>query len=51
MAGELRKRTRLTEEEKKRIAREMIEGYKKMARINQKLAEDGFIQKDGETEK
>ncbi len=49
MADELRKKTELTKEEKKKIAKEMIEGYKKMASINKKLAENGFIKNDGET--
>ncbi len=43
MPDRLREKTKLTEEEKKKIARDMIEGYKKMASINKKLAEDGFI--------
>jgi len=49
MADDLRKKPELSKEEKEKIARDMIEGYKKMASINKKLAEDGFIKNDGET--
>ncbi|MFW6381803.1 MAG: hypothetical protein ACOCZ3_04580 [Bacillota bacterium] len=43
MGEDLRKSRELSEEEKKRIARDMIEGYKKMASLNQKLAENDFV--------
>ena len=36
----------LTEEEKNRIARELREGYKKMADLNLELAEDGIKSDD-----
>ena len=39
----------LSEEERKKIARELIEGYKKMAPLNRKLAEEYFIKVEGET--
>lgn len=32
----------ISQEEKEEIARELIEGYKKMADLNRELAEDGF---------
>ena len=48
MADELRKKTELSKEEKEKIARDMIEGYKKMASINKRLAENGFIENNGE---
>ncbi len=38
----------ITTEEKKKIAKEMIEGYKKMADINRELAEEG-MKADDET--
>ena len=44
MAEDFREERDLSEEEKKRIARELIQGYKKMAALNQKLAENGFIE-------
>lgn len=40
----------LTEEEKEKITRDMIEGYKKMAALNRKLAEEDFMGNQGETE-
>jgi hypothetical protein len=39
---------KITAEEKKKIAKEMIEGYKKMADINRELAEEG-MKADDET--
>lgn len=42
MAENSRRTRVLTEEEKKKIAQDMIEGYKKMAAINRELAEDGM---------
>ncbi|MDI3546816.1 MAG: hypothetical protein PWR10_468 [Halanaerobiales bacterium] len=40
----------LTDEEKKKIAAELIEGYKKMATLNLELAEEG-LRSDDETDK
>lgn len=39
----------LTEEEKEKITRDMIEGYKKMADLNRELAEENFMGNQGET--
>ncbi|NLJ83961.1 MAG: hypothetical protein GX336_03505 [Halanaerobiaceae bacterium] len=36
----------ITDEEKKKIAREMIEGYRKMADLNLELAEEGMDSRD-----
>ncbi|MFW5982080.1 MAG: hypothetical protein ACOCQO_02615 [Halanaerobiaceae bacterium] len=33
---------KFTKEEKKKIAKDMVEGYKKMAELNLELAEDGM---------
>lgn len=50
MAANYSRRSRtLTEAEKKKIARDMIEGYKKMADLNLELAEEGLYSTD-ETE-
>ncbi len=35
----MRKRSELSEEEKRQIARKMIEGYKKMGPLNRELAQ------------
>lgn len=43
MSEDLSRGRKLSERERKRIARELIQGYKKMASLNQKLAENGFI--------
>lgn len=51
MSDNLRERSSLSEEEKERIAREMIQGYRKMAKLNKELAEEGLGNRDGETEK
>ena len=48
MAKNLRRNRNLTEEEKKKIAEDLIRGYKKMAALNQKLAEDGFVKEYNE---
>lgn len=37
---------KISEKEKKRIAKDMIEGYKKMANINLELAEEGMKSQD-----
>ena len=39
----------ISDEEKKKIAEEMKEGYKKMASLNRKLAEKYFAKQKGET--
>ncbi|QTL99245.1 hypothetical protein GM661_15415 [Iocasia frigidifontis] len=36
----------LSEEKKRKIAREMVKGYKKMADINRELAEEGLRSHD-----
>ena len=46
MGKDFREERDLSEKEKRRIARELIKGYKKMAALNQKLAENGFIEDD-----
>ncbi|ACL68934.1 hypothetical protein [Halothermothrix orenii] len=38
----------LTEEQRKEIAKKMIEGYKKMAALNKELAEDGLISREAD---
>lgn len=43
MSDDYRNNRKLSESEKKRIAQELIQGYQKMASLNQKLAEKGFI--------
>ena len=43
MGDDYRRGQKLSERERQRIARELIQGYKKMASLNQKLAENGFI--------
>lgn len=45
-----RKIRRLSAEEKKRIAKNMMEGYKKMADLNLEIAEEG-IKSDDEASK
>ncbi|HLV10032.1 MAG TPA: hypothetical protein VKY40_07480 [Halanaerobiales bacterium] len=40
------KKNKISKEEKKKIARAMIEGYKKMADINRELAEEGLLADD-----
>ncbi len=40
-----------SEKEKKKIARELKEGYKKMASLNRELAQDFFVRFKGETDK
>lgn len=37
-----RLKRKISEEEKRKIAKEMIEGYKKMADLNLELAEEGM---------
>ena len=49
MADGLTRERRFSKEEKKRIARKMKEGYKKMAPLNRKLAEEYFVRVEGET--
>jgi hypothetical protein len=46
MGSDFKEEQDLSKKEKRRIAKELIQGYKKMAALNQKLAEDGFIEKD-----
>ena len=47
MAKKRKRRLRnISDKEKKRIAKEMIEGYKKMADLNLELAEEGMKSKD-----
>ncbi|MGM0410258.1 MAG: hypothetical protein ACQEQF_05780 [Bacillota bacterium] len=43
MGDELRQGQKLSKREKERIARELIQGYQKMASLNKKLAENGFL--------
>lgn len=43
MNRHLKQERKLSEKEKKKIARDMVKGYKKMANLNQKLAEDGLV--------
>ncbi len=43
MGDDMRQEHKLTERERKRITRELIQGYQKMASLNQRLAENGFI--------
>ncbi len=50
MVEDLSRDRDLSEEEKKRIARELIQGYKKMAALNQKLAENGFVEEESSDE-
>ena len=38
----------ISQKEKEKIARALIEGYKKMADLNRELAEDGFLSGDSE---
>ncbi|MFW6006593.1 MAG: hypothetical protein ACOC4G_05130 [Bacillota bacterium] len=38
----------ISEEEKKEIARQMKEGYQKMAALNKKLAKEFFFDSEGE---
>jgi len=51
MARERKKRSKrsISKEEKKRIANDMIEGYKKMADLNLELAEEGMTYSDETT--
>ncbi len=44
--GILTGKQNLSEEERKNISQELKDGYKKMAALNKKLAEDGFIAND-----
>ncbi|NLM97746.1 MAG: hypothetical protein GX175_09105 [Halanaerobiaceae bacterium] len=48
MAGDIKKRSRksLSKEEKEKIAEAMIEGYKKMAKLNLEIAEEGMTSPD-----
>lgn len=47
MAKKKRRRLgNISDEEKKKIAREMIEGYRKMADLNLELAEEGMKSRD-----
>ena len=50
MTKGLGRENEFSEEEKKKIAKEMREGYKKMASLNRKLAEEYFIENNGEAE-
>lgn len=49
MADGLGRAEKISEKEKKKIARQMKEGYKKMAPLNRKLAEEYFTHIKGET--
>ncbi len=50
MSSGLSRDKNISEEKKKRIARKMREGYKKMAPLNQKLAEEYLTRIKDETE-
>ena len=51
MTRGLSREREISKKEKEKIAREMKEGYKKMASLNRKLAEAYFIKNKGGTEK
>lgn len=51
MTDGLSRENNFSEQEKKKIARQMKEGYKKMAPLNRKLAEDYFTSDKGEAER
>lgn len=47
MAGDIKKRSeRVSVKRKKKIAEAMIEGYKKMAKLNLEIAEEGMTSPD-----
>ncbi|MGM0436774.1 MAG: hypothetical protein ACQEQD_00735 [Bacillota bacterium] len=48
MGDNIKQGYNLSERERKRIAKELAKGYQKMASLNQKLAENGFVVEDGE---
>ncbi len=46
MAKSSQRKNEISDEERKKITQDMIEGYKKMAAINRELAEDGLVSDD-----
>ncbi|RCW49269.1 MULTISPECIES: hypothetical protein [unclassified Halanaerobium] len=46
MVKRIRQRRQFTEAEKRQIARDMIEGYKKIASINSSLAKENIFSDD-----
>jgi len=48
MGDNIKQGYNLSKTERKRIAKELAKGYQKMASLNQKLAENGFVVEDGE---
>jgi len=48
MGDSIKQGYNLSKRERKKIAKELAKGYQKMASLNQKLAENGFVLDDGE---
>lgn len=51
MVNRSRRTKSLSDQEKERIARDMIDGYKKMADLNRELAEEGLRNNDDDETK
>ena len=51
MTDGLSRERNFSQKEKKRIVRQMKKGYKQMAPLNRKLAEDYFVNIEGEADK
>ena len=48
MGDSIKQGYNLSKRERKRIAKELAKGYQKMASLNQKLAENGFVVEEGD---